>query len=661
MTLSTTNTRTNYPGAGSTGPFAIPYRILSSNQLLVTRGFPGAETTLVLGTDYSVDTALANVTLTTALASGDQITIRRKPALDQPASIRNQGAYFPATIEDEFDRLVMQIQSQQDQLDRSLRLSEAFNPALYSMVLTDLTAGKVVTGTGTGLTMSTLSSSSNVTLPGNGRTVATLSAYLANNALWANAKDYGAVFDGASHPLSAFFNSVGAAQVTYPKALALTDELDWAASQKSVDALGPAGGKVTFPYGKGIFNRTLKWTDVNSVILEGQGTHTFSGVAKPTELNFSTLPTGLNAIEVLGTNPTNTLKRTQMRGFYLEMLNPSAQVGGAGVRLWNGSVADIDLDIYVTRGATSYALQLGDFVSIANAVISSEIHGVYVCNGTPILCGVGSTSCTFKTFSLQGSTAGIWFYKCNYCKAQNCASDSSAQPSGYGYRVDGCNSVTFDTCGAENIARAFVHITGGSTAVSVENCRGAGNNTDALAIASFAEIDAVGGLCHSLYFKNCIDSAPNAATVFSIRGAATTGWTTIVGANTTSLPKGVGGDATWLATYVTIDLGGTVRSAFRSSDIGTFAALANNTPTTLFTPLRSGHYMVRASVPGAGNIEAVCLAAYHSGTVALMPGFTQTTDARIALTLVGANITVTQTVGSPQVVNWSYTILNPLT
>jgi hypothetical protein len=204
MTLSTLTSRTSYPGPGS-GPFAFPFRIQTAGDLLVTkRSALGAETTLSNGLDYTVAGVLSasgSVTLTTALVAGETIFIRRAPPLTQTTSIRNQGPYFPATHEDAFDRLTMQMQSLQDQVDRSFRLGETMNPGAFNMTLPNPDAGKVVTGTGTGFTMSTLDSSA-VALPGNGRTVPTLSAYLANNAI-ANVKDFGAKGDGATDDTAA--------------------------------------------------------------------------------------------------------------------------------------------------------------------------------------------------------------------------------------------------------------------------------------------------------------------------------------------------------------------------------------------------------------------------------------------------------------------------
>lgn len=48
---------------------------------------------------------------------------------------------------------------------------------------------------------------------------------------------FGAIADGTTHPLSEFFGSLGAAQVYYPHAVALSDEIDWAAIQATVNAI----------------------------------------------------------------------------------------------------------------------------------------------------------------------------------------------------------------------------------------------------------------------------------------------------------------------------------------------------------------------------------------------------------------------------------------
>src|SRR5207244_4429916 len=137
MTLATATSIVSYPGTHSTGPFAFPFKIFAANDLLVTkRSALGAETTLIYIDDYSVSgvgKATGTVTLVTALAVNETLTIRRVIHVTQDTSIRTQAAYSPSTIEDEFDRLVMIDQQHQDALGRSLHLSETFDPSTHDV------------------------------------------------------------------------------------------------------------------------------------------------------------------------------------------------------------------------------------------------------------------------------------------------------------------------------------------------------------------------------------------------------------------------------------------------------------------------------------------------------------------------------------------------
>lgn len=201
MAVSSTTTRNDYLGAGSVGPYAYTFRIFAATDLVVTkRATSGTETTLLYPSGYTVsgvgDTAGGAVTLSTALAVGETLTIQRELPLTQATSLRNAGAYLASAHEDQLDRLVMIDQQQQDALDRTLKLGPTLDPDDYDLILPAPETGKVLTGTGTGFTMTTLDSSA-VSLPGNGRTVTTLSAYLANNADF-NPKDWGALGAGTN-------------------------------------------------------------------------------------------------------------------------------------------------------------------------------------------------------------------------------------------------------------------------------------------------------------------------------------------------------------------------------------------------------------------------------------------------------------------------------
>lgn len=149
MTVSSTLSRNTYTGSGITGPYAYTFRIFAATDLLVTqRDSNGLDTTLSYPGDFSV-ASVGNrnggtLTLTTALAIGSTMSVRRVPTITQPTDLRNQGVYFPETIEDALDRGIMVAQEQQDQLDRSVTLSETFDPANYTLTLPTPSAGKAI-------------------------------------------------------------------------------------------------------------------------------------------------------------------------------------------------------------------------------------------------------------------------------------------------------------------------------------------------------------------------------------------------------------------------------------------------------------------------------------------------------------------------------------
>ena len=143
MSIGSATNRNNYTGNGAVNEYDFTYKILDEDDLLVTvRNTSDVETTLVKTTDYTVDgvglAAGGSITLVNAsqawltgayLTTGYVISIRRVRTLTQTTDIRNQGDFYPDVHEDAFDHGVMIAQQQQDEIDRSLKLSESIDPA----------------------------------------------------------------------------------------------------------------------------------------------------------------------------------------------------------------------------------------------------------------------------------------------------------------------------------------------------------------------------------------------------------------------------------------------------------------------------------------------------------------------------------------------------
>jgi len=124
MTVLTTIAKAGpYAGAGTTGPFTVPFRFLDAAHLRVIRNTAGVETVLALGTDYTVSGVGATsgtVTLVAPLPVGQTLTVVRNVPATQEADYV-PGDSFPAeSHEQALDKLTMITQQQQEQLGRAV-------------------------------------------------------------------------------------------------------------------------------------------------------------------------------------------------------------------------------------------------------------------------------------------------------------------------------------------------------------------------------------------------------------------------------------------------------------------------------------------------------------------------------------------------------------
>lgn len=149
MTVETTTARVTYTGAGTTGPFSVPFYFLKDEDLKVikTTIADGTETTLVLTTDYTVsgaaDEAGGSVTLTASLSSAYKLTIIRDPDLLQSSDYPPNDKFPATTHERVVDKLTMIAQRLKDLINRSFRLSDG-DVSGISLSLSNLSASKLI-------------------------------------------------------------------------------------------------------------------------------------------------------------------------------------------------------------------------------------------------------------------------------------------------------------------------------------------------------------------------------------------------------------------------------------------------------------------------------------------------------------------------------------
>lgn len=126
MTVSTTANNVVYLGNGATTEFAVPFLILDDSHLVVRSRLvsTGEYYATYSGTDYTYDgigEPAGTLTLAgTALSADYELVIERIVPYTQELDIVNAGGFYPDTVEEQLDMMVMQTQQLADINSRSL-------------------------------------------------------------------------------------------------------------------------------------------------------------------------------------------------------------------------------------------------------------------------------------------------------------------------------------------------------------------------------------------------------------------------------------------------------------------------------------------------------------------------------------------------------------
>jgi len=130
MTVTTTTIKNSYSGDGSTTAFAYTFPINSTDEItVIERSATGTETVKSEGTgstNYGISDNGASggtVTMVTAPASGTTLVLLRNTALTQETDYVANDPFPAETHEDALDKLNMQTQELQEELDRSFKVS----------------------------------------------------------------------------------------------------------------------------------------------------------------------------------------------------------------------------------------------------------------------------------------------------------------------------------------------------------------------------------------------------------------------------------------------------------------------------------------------------------------------------------------------------------
>ena len=129
MTVSSATNKVSYNGNGSTTVFAYGFQIFDQDDLtVIIRNASGGETTKTITTHYTVSGVGAasggNVTMGTAPASGESLTIIREQPLTQGLDLVPNDP-FPATlVEDTLDKITFMVHQHEETLNRTIKGSK---------------------------------------------------------------------------------------------------------------------------------------------------------------------------------------------------------------------------------------------------------------------------------------------------------------------------------------------------------------------------------------------------------------------------------------------------------------------------------------------------------------------------------------------------------
>lgn len=123
MTVESLTSRVTYTGAGTVGPFTIPFYFLENDDLIVTKITiaDSTETVLVLDTDYTVTGATVQeggeLTLSATLSSSYQLRIDRSPDLFQATDYPPADTFPAESHERALDKIHMILMRHRDQIE----------------------------------------------------------------------------------------------------------------------------------------------------------------------------------------------------------------------------------------------------------------------------------------------------------------------------------------------------------------------------------------------------------------------------------------------------------------------------------------------------------------------------------------------------------------
>jgi len=284
-----------YIGNGVTVVFAYGFTLLDADDLIVT--IDGVATSAFTVSGLGV-AAGGSVTFSSAPASGAAVLLRRVIQLVRTTDYQSNGDLLAETVNQDFDRVWLALQQTDASVGQSIRVPElgvlpelpiaasragrllAFNAASGDPEASSVTETEIASAVAAAYAAGSTADAVTYLADGTGATPRSVQEKMREQ--WLTPFDFGAIADGTSHPLSSVYATLAAAQVDYPFATSLTQQIDWCATWAAYLSVteqgtflgGPylAGPTIFFPLAQYYFDTgTFHWKKRITLIGDGSG------------------------------------------------------------------------------------------------------------------------------------------------------------------------------------------------------------------------------------------------------------------------------------------------------------------------------------------------------------------------------------------------------
>ena len=379
-----------YSGNGSTTVFAYAFKALDQAHLVVTLTVTatGVEAIKSITTHYTVsgvgDDGGGNVTMVTAPAVGETLTITRAIPQTQTTDLVNRGAVQPAVIETALDRGVQMVQDFDEEMGRALTLPVSTNMSSVSSEVPAPVANAYLLWNTDATAITTTTSSAGQYLGGDG--------------------SVGAPFYSWSSDTNSGFYRIGSDQVGL--SLNGTKHVDFSTSGAIFTGTVEAGGDTSASD-----NAAMGYTAAEGLILTGQGSTNDVTIKNDADAIALEVPTGTQNVNMLG-NLVLTGDLT-VNGSTVTNSVTNQVIADPLIELNNGAGSNAnDLGFIFERGSTGDNCFLGwdesgDYFTVGTTSATGSSTGNITYSFAPFKCSaITATSGTLAGITSLGLNAG---------------------------------------------------------------------------------------------------------------------------------------------------------------------------------------------------------------------------------------------------------------